>query len=106
MLHPLIVLHDVSAAFDTSALGYRGVQPDFAHHNRVPRAPARCTADLVPLAVAQSSMARPAACGDALWAQEKEVSYPCKSRRVGASTHSFTRIRNVTASLPSTTRWS
>jgi len=32
--------------------------------------------------------------------------YPCKSKRVGASTHSFTRIRKVTASLPSTTRWS
>ena len=75
-----IVLHDVSAAFDSSPRGYRRVQPNFAHRHRVPRAPARCPADLVPLAVAQSSMAWPPACGDALWAQEEEMS-------VGALVH-------------------
>ena len=69
-----IVLHDVSAAFDSSPRGYRGVQPSFAYRNRVPRAPARCAADLVPLAVAQSSMAWPPACGVALSAQEEEMS--------------------------------
>jgi hypothetical protein len=69
-----IVLHDVSAAFDSSPRGDRRVQPDFAHRHRVSRAPAGCPPDLVPLAVAQSSMAWPPACGDALWAQEEEMS--------------------------------
>jgi hypothetical protein len=32
--------------------------------------------------------------------------YPCRSKRAGASTQSFTRTKKVTASLPSTTRWS
>jgi hypothetical protein len=102
------------SAFDTGPGGGGRFHPYFAHCHRIPGAPARCAPDLVPFTVDRSEMGRSPACGDALRAEEEKISlgksatslifYPRNSNRIGASTHSFTRTRNVTASLPSTTR--